>query len=233
MDLTVSTFFHYYMFEPTRAEKPAERLLAMITSVALGILSLGIAHLICYYAFFNRSIVKIDEFQEEQVVVDSVYRRIIDMEMDASISASSWEQFSDDEVADDPFIEQDIQDALVEEIDLPSEGESVHVRFQTAEEPVKETKKLFDEGTVHEYPVKDNALTPAFKDKGKREEVELSLDGQRVLPHRRESRLVRYLSERRLKRTKSEKMGKTVEKQGKLKRSFSLKNVFHALKHKK
>lgn len=46
MSLTVASFFHYYIFHPIDAPKN-ERWAALITSIALGIFSAGIIHLIC------------------------------------------------------------------------------------------------------------------------------------------------------------------------------------------
>lgn len=253
MDLTVSSFFHYYMFEPTHAEKPAERVLAMITTIALGILSLGFAHLICYFTVFNRHFKVVDEPDDKQSAVDNLYKRIMDLDLEEIPSASSWEEFSDDEGVDDPFDEKVLQDALDAADHSPSEiSESVHVRFQTPDGEVEGSVKIKDHKAVGEFPSCEGSLISSSADIGKREETERDIEdavlkwGTRTTG--RESRLVRYLSERKLKRTKSkkrllrtksekrlkrtnsERMGKRRSKKGDMKRSFSLKNVFSALK---
>lgn len=245
MDLTVSSFFHFYMFEPTRAERPAERLLAMISTIALGILSLGIAHLICYYTLFDRTFIKVEQPDEKQSAVDDLYRRIIDLDVEESPSASSWEQSSDDAGLDDPFDDQVLQDAF-DRAEEPHSAvsESVHVRFQTPEASDKGSAKIRDENAVGEFPSRRGSMILPADDKGKQEEKELEI-AQAVRrwgarSGQRESRLVRYISERRLKRekskkrltrTKSEKMDKKIGKKREMKRSFSLKDVFHAIRH--
>jgi hypothetical protein len=207
MDLTVSSFFHYYMFDPVRAEKHTDRILATITTIALGVLSLGIAHLVCYFALYNSRYVKVSEPQEQQGKINDVYRRVIDFNPDDA-SLSSWE-ISSNESADDEGVDPFVEDQTEEE--PKSADSSPHVSFKTPQDQAAVSKQktpLVDENAVNTGRTLAAAHTR--------------------LPVRRESRLVRYLSERRLKK---EKKGESQKKE--LKRSFSLKNMFHALKRKK
>ncbi|HEY4832311.1 MAG TPA: hypothetical protein VIH61_07115, partial [Waddliaceae bacterium] len=56
MGLSVNNFFHYYIFHwNARGLTEKERSIAKITSIVLGIFTLGLAHLICRMALYNRS----------------------------------------------------------------------------------------------------------------------------------------------------------------------------------
>ncbi len=56
MRLTAENFFHYYIFHCNAVElNKKEQLTARICSVALGILTVGIVHLICKIAFYSHS----------------------------------------------------------------------------------------------------------------------------------------------------------------------------------
>lgn len=215
MDLTVSSFFHYYMFEPTKADNPVDRTLAMITTVALGILSLGIAHLVCYFAFFNRTVVKVNETTREQGTVDDVYRRIIEMDVDTP-SVSSWERSSDDE--SDSKIDDEVIDEALSQPGVPDQG-SPHVMFKLG---VDDSDDSEHEGIV-------SPGDPQKRTAGTSGEIQAVVD--RSSPVKRESRLVRFLSERRLKKEKKQKKQKKNGKE--LNRTHSLKNLFSVFKHRK
>ena len=215
MDLTVSSFFHYYMFEPTKADNPVDRTLAMITSIALGILSLGIAHLVCYFAFFNRTVVKVNETTREQGTVDDVYRRIIEMDVDTP-SVSSWERSSDDE-SDSKIDDEEIDEAL-RQPGVSDQGSS-HVMFKLG---VDDSDDSENEGIVP-------SVEPDKREGEVARVTRKVVD--RSSPVKRESRLVRYFSERRLKKEKKRK--KHEKNQKELGRTHSLKNLFSVFKHRK
>ena len=210
MDLTVSSFFHYYMFDPVKAENNTDRILATITTIALGVLSLGIAHLVCYFAFYNSRYIKVSEPQAQQGKIDDVYRKVIDFNPDEA-SLSSWEISSNesaDDEGEDPFVDDPVEEAR------KNADSSAHVSFKTPRDQAAVSKRK----------------TPLVDEKAVNAGHTLAVAHSR-LPGRRESRLVRFLSERRLKKDKKEKKEKSQNKE--LSRSFSLKNVFHALKRKK
>lgn len=53
MSLTVSSFFHYFMFNPRELPEAQSRTVALISSLAIGIFTLGLTHLFCYIAFYQ------------------------------------------------------------------------------------------------------------------------------------------------------------------------------------
>ena len=59
MSLTVSSFFHYYMFHPEQLPQKQNRIVALASSIALGVITLGLTHLICYFALYNRKVVQV------------------------------------------------------------------------------------------------------------------------------------------------------------------------------
>lgn len=208
MDLTVSSFFHYYMFDPGKAQKNSDRVLAMITTIALGVLSLGIAHLICYLAFYDRHFVILSESSGEQESISQVYRNIIDFNPDEG-SVSSWEDSSHESVDDEvkvSFEGHSVQDSR-------RTGEQLHVTFDIL--PEQEGSRALD--ATSRNSVKEN-VDRAF-----------SVIEPR-LPIGRNSRLTRCFSEKKLKKAKKREKKKN---QKELRRSFSLKNFFKSLKHKK
>lgn len=82
MTLSVSTFFKYYIFHPELAPSKGDRVIAMITTIALGFLTFGITHLICYAGFYhnfkNRNLTIKEENTDENRKVTRVYEEIID-----------------------------------------------------------------------------------------------------------------------------------------------------------
>lgn len=59
MSLTVSSFFHYFMFHPEKLPEKQNRIVAMVSTIALGVITLGLTHLICYFALYNRKVVPV------------------------------------------------------------------------------------------------------------------------------------------------------------------------------
>jgi len=60
MSLTVSSFFQYFMFNPSELPKRHSRLVALVSTVAIGVFTLGLTHLICYLAFYQRRVVPVN-----------------------------------------------------------------------------------------------------------------------------------------------------------------------------
>lgn len=141
MDLTVSSFFHYYMFEPTQAEKPADRIIAMVATIALGILTFGIAQLVCYFTMFNRNftVVKdLDEKQSETLVEEKAEENNRLSSLDLSITPSVSGR-----VEDGSFNEEDKSQKSVNIADGPSlvGNESPHVVFNESDNENKDQVK--------------------------------------------------------------------------------------------
>lgn len=74
MSLTVSSFFHYFMFHPEQLPQKQNRIVALASSIALGVITLGLTHLICYFALYSRKVVpvKVEDAKSEDQKTQTV-----------------------------------------------------------------------------------------------------------------------------------------------------------------
>ncbi len=77
MSLSVSSFFEYYIFHPIDAPKNNDRWAALITTIALGILTLGFLHFICAFASYNRKFVLVKDQNEVEKQTTDVFGKMI------------------------------------------------------------------------------------------------------------------------------------------------------------
>lgn len=80
MDLTVRTFFDYYIFHPLNAPSQRDRVVSLVATVALGIFSFGIVHLICAVKLQHRNIEQKSEKNEQEVKVSEVFENHVNQQ---------------------------------------------------------------------------------------------------------------------------------------------------------
>jgi hypothetical protein len=214
VDLTIRSFFHYYMFEPVQAEKPAERLLAMVSTIALGILSFGLVHLICYYTMFERSYLVVKEPTGQEAKAEQVFQREMSREEDSRSISSSWDDSLEDS-AEDPFAPNVPDNSEKDEVDVPKQ-----VHFLIEEEIVPSFHK--------ESRLREEVLYPSPHSSINKTESKIIKSETSGGASKKSKRLHRYFSRKCLteENEKESKKKKPV-------RTFSVKNLFHRSKQEK
>jgi hypothetical protein len=76
--MTISSFFQYYIFHSNRAPSKQSEILSLITSVALGILTLGLIHIFCFAVLYNRKIAQVINKTEEDKKTTEVFQNTVD-----------------------------------------------------------------------------------------------------------------------------------------------------------
>lgn len=81
MSLTVSSFFNYFIFHPEKLPEKQNRIVALVSSIALGVITLGLTHLICYFALYNREVVPVQakEAKVEDQKAQSIARQELEV----------------------------------------------------------------------------------------------------------------------------------------------------------
>ncbi len=81
MTMSVSSFFQFYMFYPEKASTMRDSIIAMISTIALGVFSFGLAHLFCYVRYstllFDKKVIHKEEHTEEEEKVNSIFDQAI------------------------------------------------------------------------------------------------------------------------------------------------------------
>ena len=75
MELTVSSFFKYYIFHPMEQKKRSDRLIALTSSIALGVLTLGVSHLIVYTAIYQKNFTVVKEANQRDQKVKELFKQ--------------------------------------------------------------------------------------------------------------------------------------------------------------
>jgi len=129
MGLTVDTFFRYYIFHPLKAKNEEEQRVALITSVVLGILSVGIIHIVCsFFSMSNRKIQLSTTPSEREAAVGNVFQR-----------HASW---NPDHIRRD---NQRTIEKLVEETVKRESAYQLGLRFKKGEGVEKSSKNAYEE----------------------------------------------------------------------------------------
>lgn len=73
MSLTVSSFFNQYIVQPFEAETVRDRAMALVASIALGVIALGVVHVVCGLRLWCAKKKNVVEEVDEKMV--TIFRR--------------------------------------------------------------------------------------------------------------------------------------------------------------